>query len=201
MPKRTISDDEIALVKAMLSRDMKNQHIQFLFNRPDRPVNSGRITQIRKGTYGPKVPAATGPVLDAFLTSTASKPVASAKRSVGDKAKDHFEKKGASWFLRTHETDEAECKAAFPGLKPADRSSAAIRAIAGLANNKGGFLFFGVEELSDKSLRANGLTDHKAFSQIDPADLNQILASVLDPVPIFQIGLAECPPSAPMAQN
>jgi hypothetical protein len=34
-------------VKAMLARGMKNKDIQFFFNRPDRAVNSGRISTIR----------------------------------------------------------------------------------------------------------------------------------------------------------
>ena len=43
---RTITDEEIALIKAMLVRGMKNADIQFFFNRPGRHVNSGRITNI-----------------------------------------------------------------------------------------------------------------------------------------------------------
>lgn len=51
MAKRSITDEEISLIKAMLKRGHKNQDIQFHFNRPDRPVNSGRITGIRNGSY------------------------------------------------------------------------------------------------------------------------------------------------------
>jgi hypothetical protein len=51
MRERTITDHEISLVKAMIARGMKNKDIQFLFNRPDRPVNSGRISGIKNGTY------------------------------------------------------------------------------------------------------------------------------------------------------
>lgn len=48
MAKRNINDDEIALIKAMIQRGMKNKDIQFFFNRPDRAVNSGRITDISR---------------------------------------------------------------------------------------------------------------------------------------------------------
>jgi hypothetical protein len=34
VPVRSIADDEIALIKAMLARGMKNKNIQFYFNRP-----------------------------------------------------------------------------------------------------------------------------------------------------------------------
>lgn len=55
MVRRTITDDEIALIKAMVERGMKNRDIQFFFNRPDRAVNSGRITGIGDGTYSNSV--------------------------------------------------------------------------------------------------------------------------------------------------
>ena len=67
MAKRSITDEEIGLIKAMLARGMKNRDIQFFFNRPDRPANSGRFTQIRDGSYGPEITKATDAELDAFL--------------------------------------------------------------------------------------------------------------------------------------
>lgn len=51
MAARSITDEEIALMKGMLALGMKNKDIQFYFNRPDRSVNSGRISQVAKGTY------------------------------------------------------------------------------------------------------------------------------------------------------
>ncbi len=51
MPRRSITDEEIGLIKAMLARGMANKDIQFYFNRQDRSVNSGRVTQIKQRTY------------------------------------------------------------------------------------------------------------------------------------------------------
>src|SRR4029079_17452395 len=51
MAKRSISDREISLIKAMLLRGMKNKDVQFFFNRPDLPVNTGRISGIGDGSY------------------------------------------------------------------------------------------------------------------------------------------------------
>jgi hypothetical protein len=164
MLARTVTDTEIGLIKAMLARGMKNRDIQFYFNRQDRPVNSGRITQIRSGNYGPNAIRATDPALDAFLTTFAPREVgalirgAAAKLPLADRAKAHFERRGSSgWYLKTHETDQAECKQSF-GLRPDNRFGPTLRAIAGLANNCGGFLFFGIEELSNKSLKVIGLS-------------------------------------------
>lgn len=69
MPVRSITDEEIALIKAMLSRGMANKDIQFYFNRPTRAVNSGRITEIGEGSYSDSndIPAASEDELDDFL--------------------------------------------------------------------------------------------------------------------------------------
>lgn len=48
---RTITDHEIALIKGMLNLGMANNKIQMYFNTMQRPVNSGRITGIKNGTY------------------------------------------------------------------------------------------------------------------------------------------------------
>jgi hypothetical protein len=64
---RTMTDSEIALVKAMLERGMKNDVIHFFFNQPKRLISSGRITQIKQNKYGASVSQATQAELDAFL--------------------------------------------------------------------------------------------------------------------------------------
>lgn len=66
---RSITDDEISLIKAMLARGERNVDIQFYFNRQDRPVNSGRISGIRNSTYGPDVPEANEKALADCLSS------------------------------------------------------------------------------------------------------------------------------------
>ncbi|MBJ7527408.1 MAG: hypothetical protein JHD10_09255 [Sphingomonadaceae bacterium] len=54
MPRRSITDEEIGLIKAMLARGMANKAIKFYFNRQDRTVNSGRISWIKHRDYGPE---------------------------------------------------------------------------------------------------------------------------------------------------
>ena len=83
--KRSISDEEIALIKAMVGRKMKNKDIQFFFNRPDRSVNSGRISDIKTGKYSNSalISPAKDKDLDAFLKSFTSADV-SASISVSE---------------------------------------------------------------------------------------------------------------------
>lgn len=191
MGKRSITDVEIGLIKAMLLRPMKNKDIQFYFNRQDRAVNSGRITQIRDGTYGPEAPTASEQELNAFLSSfkpseigaVVSESLVQQEPTLGERALALFAKGRAGWMLTSHETDRVECKETFC-LKPEARFADPLRSIAGLANNAGGFIFFGVTELPDGSLQATGLTT-EAFQQTDPAEINRCLAGALHPVPIF----------------
>lgn len=71
MGKRSISDDEIGLIKAMLARKMPNKKIQFYFNRQDRSVNSGRISGIKQGSYGAEVQQASDCALSVFFENFA----------------------------------------------------------------------------------------------------------------------------------
>lgn len=198
MPKRSITDVEIGLIKAMLDRRMKNRDIQFYFNRQERPVNSGRITQIRGGSYGPEVPQATEAELNTFLAAftpatigaVVGADVPRAAPSLQERAKALFELRGRTgWFLKTHETDSTECKETFC-LKPENRFADPLRSIAGLANHDGGFVFFGVAELPDGSLSVVGLKDD-TFAQTDPSEINRCLTGALDPVPTFTVVLLD----------
>lgn len=203
MPKRSITDQEIGLIKAMLARGMKNKDIQFFFNRPDRAVNSGRISQIRDGSYGAEVPQATDADLDAFIA--APKPegyiaavgvpteIASPPPNEGPKGPLHSDiiasqfaaDAGGTWRLSSGETDQHECKASF-GF---NHCHVWIRAIAALANNRGGYIFFGVHDKdgaataeSDKSYAVTGLTNDE-FVKADPATFTKLIRSYLDPTP------------------
>lgn len=90
------------------------------------------------------------------------------------------------WKLTDGETDRLECKANFR-VHPEDRFSKALRAIAGLANNKGGYVLFGV---ADGTFHAEGLANDN-FSKIDISILNRILAGSLDPVPHVTKGMID----------
>jgi predicted HTH transcriptional regulator len=65
----------------------------------------------------------------------------------------------------------------FPPLSR--HSGDLIKAIADLANNKGGYIFFGIV---DRTFIVDGLSDSK-FIDTDPSLINRSLAAALDPVP------------------
>lgn len=176
--KRNMSDEEVGLARAMLAKGMKNDHVHFYFNRADRLISSGRIAQIKSGSYAKSVPAASDDELRAFQAKWDADHAAvypKGPESPTDVAyiEAMFEKRKTGWHVRTGETDVVECKLNYAVSGPV------LKAIAGLANNKGGHILFGVK---DGASIVEGMSDDK-FSTLDPSILSQHLISTLDPVP------------------
>lgn len=208
--KRSITDAEIALIKALSARGMKNKDIQFFFNRPDRPVNSGRITEIKDGSYSDAVsiPAADNKSLDAFLSTfnatgvTASVKLpgtsSSAPPESGPMGKaalaDMFEKQaGGTWRFKHGESDRHECKLDF-GFKHAGKW---LRAVAALANNVGGYIVFGVRDkkitggnIDPDSYTVSGLKSSE-FANADPADFSKRIKAAFDPTPKVELAILD----------
>jgi hypothetical protein len=169
------------------SRGFKNKDVQFLFNRPDRPVNSGRISLIWAGTYSNsnEIPEAQPEELDKFLRQR--RDIYSAVGPVDHSTIQTFFKQDPSgmWRLVMGETDEHECKTSF-GFKYAPKW---LRAIAALANNRGGYLLFGVHDQDKKGPSgedygnfAEGLHDSE-FESADPVEFTKRLKALFDPTP------------------
>lgn len=180
---RSITDEEIGLIKALLARGERNVDIQFYFNRQDRPVNSGRISQIRNGTYGPNVPAASQADLANFLANFQAAAVGVANQdaaisTIAERAAQRFEQRAdGNWYLSDGETSEQECKAEFDPKK----MNPLVRVIAALANNKGGFIFLGVD---NAGCQVVGLPDDK-FDNTDIVRISDKVKTFLVPTPDF----------------
>lgn len=190
MARRSITDEEIGLIKAMLGRGMRNRDIQFYFNRQDRPVNSGRITGINSRDYGPEVPAATDAALDTFLAGFAPAEVgvvieggSPQEQTLAERALGRFAQRGESWYLTDGETSDQECKAQFEPR----RMEPIVRAIAALANNRGGFVFVGVQ---DAECRVIGMPD-TAFQDTDIVRITDKVKTLLTPTPTFSKDVIE----------
>ncbi|WP_196232418.1 AlbA family DNA-binding domain-containing protein [Bradyrhizobium japonicum] len=173
-----MTDAEVGLARAMLAKGMKNDAVHFYFNRANRLISSGRIAQIKNGTYAKDVVAAGPDELEAFLKKWEAEHAAVYPRGPQSPTdleyiEAMFEKRKTTWHVRGGETDSVECKLNYT------ISGKIIRAIAGLANNKGGHIIFGVH---DGGSTVEGMSDER-FETLDPALLNAHLASSLDPVP------------------
>lgn len=185
MARRSITDEEIGLIKAMLRRGITNQDIHFIFNHPERQISSGRITNIKQGRYGPEVPIATDTALDAFLAGFAPAEIgvvieAGAPRglTLAEKACTRFvQRDDGGWYLADGETADQECKAQFEPR----RMEPIIRAIAALANNRGGFVFIGAR---NADCRVVGMPN-TAFQDTDIVRITDKVKTLLTPTPLF----------------
>ena len=195
--RRSIGDEEISLIKAMLRRGMDKTTIQSYFTHPDRPVNYGRITNIEQGTYGPEVVAAEDAELDKCLEEWRRRRDVSAQ-VVAEQSVDLSllppvdPRRLAALFdlgddghyvLRGGETDEIECKQTFHGPGHARL----LRAVAALPNNKGGYIIYGVENATGIVL---GLKEDR-LKKTDPSQFTQAIRSATEPCPRFDVGTAE----------
>lgn len=185
MAKRSITDEEIGLIKAMLGRGMANDKIHLYFNRPDRPISPGRISNIKMNKYGPEVPKAEKFALDSYLASfkaaeiggivSGSAPAPEPSRA--ERARALFEKlEDGSWRLKDCETDQQECKKEFDPKK----LSAVLCAVAAMSNNRGGYLFLGVSNIDCKAV---GVSDD--FANFDVAKLMDKVKVHLAPTPVI----------------
>jgi Putative DNA-binding domain len=190
---RSITNEEIGLIKAMLRKGMKNKNIQFYFNRPDRAVNSGRITQIRDGTYGPEAAEATEAKLNEFRQTFEPNqfvPVAGGllagsvppqTTTDADRIKALLVQDGNELYkLSEDETHKIEWKCEFNSSK----LGKIIQTIAAMANNGGGVILFGID---NKLRTVTGLTDNK-FAEFDTQKITQKVKSLLQPTPMFRKG-------------
>jgi Putative DNA-binding domain len=176
--KRNMTDVEVGLIRAMLAKGMKNDQVHFYFNHADRLISSGRITQIKDGSYAKDVAAASDDELTAFIARwdaehAAIYPKGPQSPTDIDHIEALFEKRRSTWHVRSGETDVLECKLNYAV------SGKILKAIAGLANNKGGHILFGIK---DGETTVEGMSDDK-FQTLDPALLNSHLVSCFDPVP------------------
>jgi hypothetical protein len=133
-------------------------------------VNFGRISTIRNDTYSnsAKISAASDDELERFIQNFA--PAENTARSADDDVRALFRKgSDSTWLLHRGESEEHECKQDFNPKK----LTPIVRAIAALANNKGGYVFFGI---SNDRCRVVGTS--AAFAQTDIVEImNKVKAT------------------------
>jgi uncharacterized protein YqkB len=178
----SLTNFEVGIIKNLLSRSgFKNQDILGLINTVRRlegraDTNGGRISDVKTGKPRYKgSQAAPDDKTDAFIAS-AKNPVGFGRIDTDPLRKDMLlsllPKSKDSETLSITETDRIECKESF-GEK--HFISNCIKAIAAFANNKGGYIVFGVR---NKTWEIVGI-DVKAFERFDRNKLNQAFRSNL----------------------
>lgn len=89
------------------------------------------------------------------------------------------------WHFRHNESERHECKEGF-GFRYADKW---LRAVGALANNRGGYVIFGVrervEEGGERGFEVVGL-DSPEFEDADPVEFTKQLKATFDPTPVVE---------------
>ena len=179
----SLTDYEVGIIRNLLARrKYKNQAILGLINTVRRlegkaDINGGRISDVKtwKARYE-GIKAASDKDADAFITR-AEKPAAFAKIDTDPVSVDILEAlfpmcKGSKDRIAITETDQIECKESFGGQHWITNC---IKAIAAFANNKGGYIAFG---LKDNIWEIVGIKREK-FESYDRKKLNQVLRTSL----------------------
>lgn len=178
MAARIISDEEIALIKAMLaSGEFRKDEIQAFFTRPDRVLNFGRITDIERGRRGAQIEPASQRELKHFLETWTPGAGALPKAESNP-----FSQASLDSVLRVDcergrvkasETDRVEFKLVWNG----GQADEYARSMAAFANNRGGYLVFGIKDGTGEIV---GLPSDK-FAGYDPARLSARVHDVVQP--------------------
>lgn len=174
---------EIALMKAMLRRgSFSNEQITAYFNQPSRTFNQGRVTDAKQGKRWADIEPASDEELDRFLADwhDRSPAPAAATAALGPlhptKLRLLFPLDPARpGHLAVEENSEIEFKLAYTWKA----KSKYARSIAGLANNVGGYLLFGIENGARQLV---GI-DEGFWDGIDPRKLSQAFGQMLAPAP------------------
>ncbi len=179
----SLTDDEVGIIRNLLARGKhKNQAILGLINTVRRlegnaDINGGRISDVKTGKARYEgIKAASDKDTDAFI-ARAKKPAGFKKIDTGPVSIDIVEilfpmRKGSKDRLAITETDQIECKESFGGQH---WIANCIKAIAAFANNKGGYIAFG---LKDNTWEIVGINREK-FESYDRKKLNQVLRTSL----------------------
>lgn len=149
MGQSNLSNDEVALIKALLKLKISNQEILGYINnaRADvkNHINNGRITDIKNGRIGADVQACDEASAKAFMEKYGN--ISNNKKLSFLCIKDEY--------LENEESETLEFKENFNSIK----EDKLLHTIQAMANNQGGFIIFGVKEEGQKIKKfiVNGL--------------------------------------------
>lgn len=178
----SLTDDEVGIIRNLLARGQyKNQDILGLINTVRRlegraEANIGRISDVKTGKprYQGIKPASDQDT-DAFI-ARAKNPAGFSQIDTDPLCEDVlaslFPKNKCNHTLDITETDRIECKESF-----GERHfiSNCIRAIAAFANNKGGYIAFGIK---DRTWEITGI-NASYFRRFDRRKINRAFRTIL----------------------
>ncbi|WP_259781695.1 ATP-binding protein [Aestuariispira ectoiniformans] len=166
---------EVSLIRAMLNTGRySKQQIVAYFSRPERSINQGRISEIEQGHERYEgIPVASFEELEQFLAewnqlSFPSAPQVPRGPTHPDTLAGEFRTRpGNTNKLSISETSKIEGKESFNWGSKQDY----CKTLAGMANNSGGYILFGVQ---DGSFEINGIAPDR-MEKFDLRKANEFL--------------------------
>ena len=143
---KALNDKEIAIIKKLVEQGKPNQEIMGIINikrgKPELHVNFGRISDIKNGKTQRALDIA--PATDAELKEFLKEDTENKKKNVSEVESSSILfpiKSQNPLILDISETDTLECKESF-----SKDEKNLLRPLCALANNKGGYILYGVKD-------------------------------------------------------
>lgn len=175
---KTLNDKEIAIIKKLVEQGKPSQEIMGIINikrgKPELHVNFGRISDIKNGKTKKALDIA--PATDVELEEFLKEDTENKKKNISEseninkllpiKSQDPL-------ILDISETDTVECKESF-----SKDEKNLLRPLCALANNKGGYIFYGVK---DKTWEVVGIKEKskQKFLEWDLQSLDGVVLGYL----------------------
>lgn len=172
-----ITDYEIGIIKALIKMEVPNQEILGYINyyRGDvkKHINSGRIPDIKQGRIGKEIQALSEKEAQDFLKKYSTSNFETDREI--DSLLSH-----TNLTLHVKESEKIEFKKSFHGFKNWEK---VLKPIQGMANNCGGYIFFGIEEKDETNKsyedgKILGLEEKQVdYFNVDPKEISNHLNS------------------------
>ena len=175
---KTLNDKEISIIKKLIEQGKPSQEIMGIINikrgKPALHVNFGRISDIKTGKNkrAKNIISATDDELKEFLTDDFEHKIRNSSE-IDNICKLFPIKSLNPLILDISETDMLECKESF-----SKDEKNLLRPLCALANNKGGYILYGVK---DKTYEVVGIKDKskQKFQEWDLQSLDSVILNYL----------------------
>lgn len=177
MANRGLSDEDIAVIKAMLIQRMHAQDICGYMFRPNRSLNPAGVYEIKSGKIGAEIPPLPADMLANWIqnhpffgTISNADLISELRKELRGLLRPHRIDK--SVFVDPVETSRIEFKESFHGQSFPDY----CRSLIGYSNHAGGYIVFGVTNERE----VVGLASQN-FKTFDQKWLSEIIKDVVSP--------------------
>lgn len=164
---RGLQDFEVALIKAMVKKNLRRDEMMSYFVRPGRIISPAAISEINAGKIGPDVLEASLHELAQYMESRVNEPPPSIDNQLSKpNSPTQLRSKLQEWLRPqfSFENSDIEIKGRLPTTK--EGIAKIIRGIASFANAGGGCIYFGISDNREIIGISNSTEDQESLRAI-----------------------------------